>query len=631
MEKDGEIIYSIEVTTNRVDEYCVRGIAREAAAILPRFGFHAKFINPDRRDVACNVSTQKNKLTIDIQDPEQNCQRILGVILDNVHLASSPKKISDRLETAGIRSLNNAVDITNYVMTEIGHPAHVFDYDRLTTKKLLIRKSKKGEKIISLEDKEYILPGGDIVIDDGTGKIIDLPGIIGTANSIVVSNTKRVLFFIETNDPGIIRNTSMSLGIRTVAATLNEKGVDPETAKNALLRGIELFKELCDAEVASEIYDIYPNPIKPKTVSCPMQKLYDFADEKISEREILSILNSLEIKSEIKNGNIISRVPSFRNHDINILEDIIEEVVRIYGYHNLKGKLPEGELPENVISASSADTLRVEQRIKELLKETNFTEVYTLSMLSSNDLENINYPCGNAVKINNPLLKEEEYMRPSLLPSLLKIVSENLSHEKEMAIFEMSNVYNYELRITNYELKNKNKFDQFLPSEKMMLGIVCVSHDFFEIKGKLEYIFKELGIISLRINNYGKIEYVENNLLQKYKISEPVLYIELDNEKICADYSNKKTFIPIPKFPEAYEDLSLIIPEGIYYTDIEKMIKQQSDLIKKVNLLDEYKDSLTLRVIYQSEERNIVDRDIKEGREKILKALNQGFKIFLKS
>src|SRR3990167_3479723 len=308
LEKYGknDLTYDIEVTTNRPDLMSVVGLAREAAAVLQQFGNQAEFIPPQ----ISKPQKVKEKLVINIKNNPKLVGRITTIIM-SVDLKQSPQYIKDRLETGSIRSINNVIDVTNYVMREIGHPAHVFDYDRLTTKALIIRESKKGESIVTLDNKEHILGGGDIVADDGFGKIIDLLSVMGTQNSVVTDKTKRILFFIDNCDQDRIRKTSMSLNIRSEAAVLNEKVVDPEMAMDAMLRGIELFQEIANGKLLSDILDLYPNKPSSKHIE-------------ISPKE-----NILRITT-----------PSWRNKDIEIPEDIIEEIARIYGYHKLPSVLP---------------------------------------------------------------------------------------------------------------------------------------------------------------------------------------------------------------------------------------------------------------------------------------------------
>jgi len=249
IEKHGDdYIYEIEVTTNRPDLMSVIGIARETAAILPHFDIDAKYTPLKVREVDNN-----SPLDLKIVNDLNLVNRICAVAIE-VKLGPSPKKVTERLEAADIRSLNNAIDVTNYVMREVGHPMHAFDYDKLLkTGSLIVRESKKDEKIKTLDGKEHELAGGDIVADNGEGEIIDLLGVMGTENSAVDDNTKRVLLFVDNNNPVKIRKTSMNLGIRSEAAVLNEKGVDPELAMQAILRGVELLEEIANGKVISKV------------------------------------------------------------------------------------------------------------------------------------------------------------------------------------------------------------------------------------------------------------------------------------------------------------------------------------------------------------------------------------------
>ncbi|MBI3385311.1 hypothetical protein HY030_03920, partial [Candidatus Gottesmanbacteria bacterium] len=343
--------YEIEVTTNRVDMFSVVGMAEEMVAILPRFNRQAKFTKKyqDLAKICKENVPNVNLIPLAIVDPNNLCRRVLGVVLDNVSIKPSPKLIADRLEASGIRSLNNVIDITNYVMTEIGHPCHIFDYDRIRTAKLLIRHAKNDEKLVTLDNKEYQLNDQDVVIDDGTGRIIDLPGIMGTENSVVTQSTKRILLFIESNDPLVIRKTSMRLGIRTIAATINEKSPDPSYAEIAIVRGVNLLQELAGAKVASPLIDLYKNPITAKPITVSQSFITNRMGIDLPVKEITGILSSMKFKVAAKsaNGKTIFKItpPSWRQNDIEIPEDIVEEVARIYGYHRLPNNIMTGEIP----------------------------------------------------------------------------------------------------------------------------------------------------------------------------------------------------------------------------------------------------------------------------------------------
>ena len=251
---ENDLVYEIEVTTNRPDLMSVQGIAREAATVLKEQGIEAKYAEPKE----FKIKPGDISFPIEIINDPELVNRVLAVVLE-VKIGQSPDKISKRLEASGIRSLNNVIDVTNYIMREVGHPCHVFDFDLIATKKMIIRRSKKDEVVTTLDGKQYRLMGDDIVADDGNGQIIDLLGVMGTQNSVVQDNTKRIIFFLDNNNPQNIRKTSMSLGIRTEAAVINEKGIDPELAMEAFERGIKLYEEIAEGKVISKVLDIYPN------------------------------------------------------------------------------------------------------------------------------------------------------------------------------------------------------------------------------------------------------------------------------------------------------------------------------------------------------------------------------------
>ena len=259
-----DYVYDIEVTTNRVDMMSVAGIARECAAILPEFGYKAKLVSPKSK----KVNAPKKSLPLKLTNNSNLSKRLTAVILTDIKNIKTPFWMVKRLEASGVRSLNAVIDITNYVMLELGHPTHVFDYDLLKDNTIKTREAKKGEKFTSLDNKTYELLGGEVVFVNSKNEIIDLPGIIGSKNSVVSNETKNIVFFLDDIDATKIRKASMTHNIRTLAAVLNEKGVDPALADVAVKRGIELYQDICKATLSSKIYDIYSKPFKAKKSIC---------------------------------------------------------------------------------------------------------------------------------------------------------------------------------------------------------------------------------------------------------------------------------------------------------------------------------------------------------------------------
>jgi len=577
-------VYDIEVTTNRVDSMSVYGIAREALAILPQYGFKAA-ISPLK--LAVEPSSKKS-LPLTLKNDPKLCARLMGVVVENIKNWESPSWLKKRLEASGMRSLNSVVDITNYVMLEVGHPSHAFDYDLIKDHTIQVRESKKGERIVSLEDIQYVLPGGDVVFSTAEGEIFDLPGIIGTKNSVVNKNTKRVLFFLDSVDPKKIRRSSMALGIRTIAATLNEKGVDPELAKTALLRGLYLFEEICGATPMSKIYDEYSDPYRGKSIS--LEK--EFVDKRlgisIKKETITRLLSALEFSPQWKGDSLSVGIPSFRSHDIDIPEDIVEEVARIYGYQNLPNVLMEGALPVPVFDTR----FRFESNLRSTLRALGGTEILTSSLVSKNMAGK------GALNLKNPLGADTEYLRVEMEPSLVSAATQNASWDTPFHLFEIANVY----------LPRKNA----LPEEVLTLAGIFSGYEYRDAKGVLEEL-----IVNQRINHPVKLTQVGECFYYEYKIST----LE-ENQK-------PPRYVPIPKYPPQVEDITLILNGKTAIGEILTALSTPK-LVTMVSLLDIYENAYTFRIHYQHPEKTLSDSEVKEIREKLLASLIKDFKIKVK-
>lgn len=649
-----EIIYDIEITSNRPDSMSILGIAREAAAILPRFGIATKLLH-DPYSVTRNTSLKVVPLKgipVNIKtDPKLN-PRLTSVVLTDVKVSPSPKWLRDKLESTGIRSLNNVIDITNYLMRAYGQPAHAFDYDEIKVKKgvptMILRASRKGEKIKTLDGKTHILPGDDIVIEDGSGRLIDLCGIMGAENSSIKSSTKNVVLFLQTYDPSHIRKTMMSLAHRTEAGSLFEKGTDPELVMPAILKGMEMIKELAGGAVASKIYDIYPSPYKSHQVSVFSEKLDNYLGIKLSGAEIKKYLLPLGFKTAISKDKVTVTVPSFRR-DISINVDIIEEIARVYGYHNVGTKLPDSEPP--IVMPDK--TLIWEEEIKIRLRDWGFTELYTYSMISEKLMDIFELDRSKAYKITNPLSEEWVYLRPHLTPSVLAAIKQNLNLKDELKVFELSMTYGYR--------------PNDLPTETPTLIVVWTGNKFREAKGLAEAIFKLFGIdfpastvipvpqesagqapagihqsdsnktlevygsVNLSLGEYGSVGEISQNILSAMGIDKPVTRLYLDFSKLVAQANPTKKYVPIPKYPASFEDLAFIVPPETPVGQMIEAFRKADPLIAEVSLLDSYQNVRTLHVTYQSKIKNLTSENIQPVRENILHLAKDKFGAYLKS
>lgn len=598
--KGNDTVYSIEITTNRVDTACVYGIAREAAAILPRFGIKARLKKPHT-----NRRLRKGQLTLKIKPDPKHVKRVMGTVIKNIDNKKTPEKIKQRLISSGLRSKNPAVDITNYVMLETGHPTHVFDYDKIKNGGLFFRLSHKGEKVTSFEGKTYTLLGGDLVIVNNKDEIVDVPGIIGAKNSAVDKNTKNVLFFIDNNDPKLIRKTSMELAIRTYAASLNEKGVDPELAEEAMKKGLSLFESICKPKSISPVYDWHPSPYKGKEVSANLEFINQKIGVKLTKTDINKYLKPLSFKTSWDNNTLLVKVPSFRERDINIEEDIVEEIARMHGYFDLPSDLPlaiAGDFEEDPL-------FELEKKIKQVLCGLDGHEVYTLSMTSKQKAGK------KALRLKNPLGKESEYLRTTLKSSLKEAVMQNPS-EPKFFMFEIANIY-------LPQAKN-------LPQEKPYLGLIFKGYDFREAKGVLEALLGKLNM-----NFEWKVDknksYLSSIALAIFsgktalgnlgKINSELIYAQIELDKVKRHARQFPKYKAKSKFPPQIEDFTIKLKPGQYLGPLINQIENLDQKIAKVELVDIYKQNYTLRIYFQATNKTLETKTLKTIRNKIIKNL----------
>jgi len=623
--EDGkDYIYDIEITTNRPDCLSVYGIARELTAILPRFNIKAKL----KEVPVVKIPKIHEGLPLEVKIAKSDlCPRFTALIYDNITIKSSPEFVRKRLNQSGIRALNNIIDISNYLMLELGQPMHTFDYDKILLHKMILRESKEGEEIITLDSQKRILKEGIMVIEDGEGRIIDLCGIMGAKNSETDENTKRVLLFVQTYNPMKIRRACQSLAFHTEAASRFEKGVDPEGVVPAMERATLLFKQWCGAKPAGKLFDIYPSPAEIKTVSVSGEKINQIMGIKIDLKEPQKILESLGFETKIKTGFIEAIVPHWRHNDINIPQDLIEEITRIYGYHNLPNVLP----PLTSLNYQKDPTFEWEDKIKDCLKHWGFTETSSYSMVGKNLISSPQ----DHLKIINTLTDDLVYLRTSLVLSLLKVIAKNKT-EGEIKIFEMANIY----------LPQKS---QSLPDERMKLGIAVSGKKYYEIKGTIEALLKELGIdnyqfgpcniykymmhngeISVKGLPVGIIGEIDPGMLSEFQIKTPIIVCDIDLPDLLKFATKSKKYTPLSKYPPIIEDLSFTVPPQTYIGPIIEEIKKTDELIKSVELIDSYQNTRTLRITYQSERHNLTDDAIKIIREKIIEEMNSKHNLFLK-
>lgn len=622
---DGDVVFDVEITTNRIDAYSVYGLAREAHAILQYNDIEATLREPDLPEII-NGSGVNHQLYVDVD--EELCPRFTAVVIESVEVGESPKFMQKRLEKIGVRSLNNVVDITNYVMWEVGQPMHVFDYDKIKNHKMTLRKSKPGEKLETLDGTTRKIPEGSIVIEDGE-RLIDLAGIMGGENSAVDENTRRVLLFVQTYNPHVIRKTSMAMAHRTEAAARFEKGLDPENVTVALQRAADLFLEHTGGVIASDVIDIYPNPYMGKTASIELEKVNTLVGVAVPPEDIKRMLSLLGFEVSVGHEIVTVQIPSWRADDITIDEDLVEEIARMYGYHKIPSQLPTGQIPQRPDNIASK---RVKQA-KIALKYLGFTELFTNSAVGKDQIAKLQLDPNDYITIKNPLTEDFVVMRPHLLASMLPVVAENLPRFPDMRIFELSKVYIPEKK--------------GLPLERRMLQFITTDTDLLRLKGVIETLADEIGVHTITTKpdgdssprylpgtaahfvhekeEIGHIGILSTEIGHAFGINQPLAIAKLNFDYLIEHSSDDLHFKPIPKYPALLEDVSVAVsidqPVGLLIDQIKNLDK----LITNVALIDTYigdrvgegKKSLTFRITYQSPTKLLSDKEVGPLSQKI--------------
>jgi phenylalanyl-tRNA synthetase beta chain len=628
---DDDYLYEIEITANRVDSASVFGIAQEAAAILPMFSIPAKIKqNPHLSyrfsDLKGQFDAVSSPLTLDIKIASDDlCSRFTAVVMDNVKIQPSPEFIQKRLDAVGIKVINNVVDISNYLMVAFGQPVHIFDYDQIKKGLMHMRQSNKGETIVTLDGKKVTLPGGDIVIEDGEGQLIDLCGIMGGLNSSVTEKTKRIVLFVQTYNKQKIRRTTMTTGVRTLAATYFEKGLDEEQVEPTLVYGVSLLEKYANVVIASKLYDIYPHPYQKKSVTVDYLFFEKIIGKKLPEDTIDQILLNLGFELNKKDQNTIEVVvPSWRKYDISIAEDIVEEVSRIYGYHQLETKIQPPALVES--DPLNDKVIGFINQLKKLLKHLGLIEVMNYSMISKEQITDEKGNESDYLRLSNSIWEEIVYMRLSLLPSLLWNMVDNDGKKEIIKIFEIAKVY----------LKKEKE----LPDEIYRLAI-AVNTDFYDLKGIVEAIFAEFNLGKFYLQKKGQVSGIfdENRsiniiyqnqvigsigelraeLKSKYLLSKSIFLAEINLPILAQTTKKLAKYRPINPYAVIKLDLNIFLSAKLKYQEFEEKAFKSSSLLQKIELIDLFENKATVRLYFSATDRNLTEEEAKKELEKIKK------------
>ncbi len=616
-----DAVLDIDLTPNRTDCFSMVGMARETAATLET---KLKIVEPRPAKVS---SDKKIKVLV----KEKNlCPHYIAKIIEDVKIAPSPEWVQRRLLAAGVRPINNIVDVTNYVMLEWGQPLHAFDADKITGDEIIVRKAKKGERMETLDGVMRTFEDRDLLIADSVGPIA-VAGVMGGAASEVSSSTKNIVLESANFEAVSIRKTAQRLALRSESSTRFEKGLPSRLQEIAIERAAELILDLAGGKVGSNVENTTRKD-EVKTIKMDVQKFERFSGIQISDKQAVSILSSLGFECKKEANLITAKVPWWRL-DISIPQDLYEEVARIYGYNNMPSTLPGGELP----TPEGDPKLEMISKIKEVLIGAGFSEVINYSFTSKKVVDFLGEN-DKALKITNPISPEWEYMRTDLSGSLLGNIQTNQDNYNKIRLFEIGNIY----------IKNRN-----LSSERTLLGIILNSKkedSFLLLKGIFDLLSNKLNIkldleeatvglmetgrsahiITQRGQNIGWIGEVNIKTKGFFGIKDNAAMIQVDINLLRKEYGRIKIYKPFPKFPASERDLTFVVADVVKVLDIEQVIDSMPSKIRtKREVIDIYrgkglgtgKKAVTVRFTYQSEERTLEEKEIDQDQKDVIKKI----------
>lgn len=629
-----DTVVEYEITSNRVDCFSILGIAREAAAT-----FGKEFVPPVVTETGNNEDVN-DYIKVSVKD-DKLCSRYTARVVKNIRIAPSPEWMQCRLRAQGIRPINNIVDITNYVMEEYGQPMHAYDLDTIEDKEIVVRRAAKGEQFVTLDGQERTLDDSVLMICDGR-KAIGIAGIMGGENSMITDNVKTMLFEAACFDGTNIRLSGRKIGLRTDASAKFEKGLDPNTAIEAMNRACQLIEELGAGEVVGGVVDVYPNVKGDKRIPFEPEKYNKLLGTDIAKEIMLAYFSKIDLGYDPASNEVI--VPSWRQ-DLECDADLAEEVARFFGYDKIPTTLPSGEATTGKLTFK----LRIEAVAREIAEFCGFSQGMTYSFESPKVYDKLllpqDSPLRKAVVISNPLGEDFSIMRTISLNGMLTSLSTNFNRRnKNVRLYELGNIYlPKQVPVTE------------LPEERMQFTLGMYGEgDFFTMKGVIEeFLYKagmklkpeydpEAGKPFLHPGRQANVVYdgtvigylgeVHPTVAANYAIKERVYVAVLDMPEIVSRASFDHKYEGIAKFPAAARDISMVVPKKVLAGDIEKIFDEKGgQFLEKYDLFDIYEGaqikpgykSIAYSLSFRAKDRNLEDADITGAMDRIVNALER--------
>ena len=633
-----DALIEFEITSNRPDCRSIIGIAREAAVTL---GKELKY-----PEIKVNGSDEEMSFEIDIQT--DLCKRYCGRVVKDVKVGPSPYWMQRKLIEAGMRPINNIVDITNYVMLELGQPLHAFDLDDIKYNKMTVKMAEEGEKFTTLDGVERTLTS-DMLVIGNQDKTLDLAGIMGGENSEIKDTTTSIFIEGASFAKENIRATSKKLGLRTEASSRFEKGIDINLTEAAVNRACQLIEELGCGTVLNGMLDYYPQKEEVQKVTVNPVRINKLLGVNVPMDQFINILESLEFKCNLVSSEVLElEVPTFRL-DITEDADILEEIARIYGYDNI----PAANLEGNATAGVKTDKQKFIDNVKANSIACGLNEILTYSFVSPRGVDKINLCADdekrNFVKIMNPLGEETSVMRTTLIPNMLDVISTNISHKvEEVSAFECGNTFTPQEGLP-------------VESKKYCVGMYGKEVDFFVLKGVVESVLNNVGLKGYEIEpettnltfhpgRCAKIVYnniyigtfgeLHPDVIENYNLGQRVYVAEINIDTVFENLNLTKSYNPLPKYPSTSRDIALIVKDEVFVKQIEDIIKANGeDLVESYKLFDVYKGaqieeghkSIAYSITYRSKDKTLTDEDVAKVHEKILSELSEKLNANLRS
>ncbi len=652
-----EAVIEYEITANRIDAASHWGVARDLYAYCRRNDIPCELVRPGVEDFAEGAGAG---IPVEVKDTD-GAPRYTGITIRGVKVGPSPKWLQDRLNSIGSRPVNNIVDISNYVLFELGQPLHTFDASKIEGGKVVVRRAAAGETLKTLDGVERKLDASDMVIANAAGKAMCIAGVFGGEDSGVSESTCDVFVESAYFDPVSIRKTSKRHQLQTDASFRYERGADPDVMIYALKRAVCLIRECAGGEIEGKIVEVYPNPVKKARIELDYKRIENFVGRKLGASVIESILESLayEFESRDENGAIVL-APSYMV-DVTRECDVVEEILRIFGYNNID--LPH-HMKMSVNATPSPDPESVRNSISNFLAANGFNEIMNNSLTKGGYYSSLTtWPEAGCVRIVNPLSQDLNVMRQTLILGGLEVIAYNANRQiNSMRTFEYGSVYH---RLPEGDGKTLDSYEEHTCFTIMMSGSADKSWDaparkssYFQLKGYLELLLKRYGA-DLNLlwtgaapsdifadgmtyslpGGQGKelavMGTVNPSLAKKFGIKQPVFAAEISWPVLFELIKRGKvSFTELPKFPEVRRDLALLLDEKVSYADLRSTaFKQAKKLLRSVSLFDVYrgekipqdKKQYALGFVFQDAERTLTDQDVERVMTKLLDAFKNEF------